>query len=51
VRDVNDARGLTLLDLVVVLALVGLLVWLVRLDSRPVPAPAGPVPAALRVPG
>jgi hypothetical protein len=52
-RDVvvKALRGLTLLDVIVVLALVGLLAWLVRLDRRPSPPTAAPVPAAARVPG
>jgi hypothetical protein len=39
----DDARGLTLLDLLIVLALLALLVWLVRLDWQP---PGPPVHGA-----
>jgi hypothetical protein len=36
----REARGLTLLDLLFTLALLGLLVWLVRLDWRRPPPEA-----------
>jgi hypothetical protein len=39
----DDARGLTLLDLLIALALLALLVWLVRLDWQP---PGPPVHGA-----
>jgi hypothetical protein len=38
----REARGIGLLDVVVVLALGALLVYLVRLDWKPAPTPAAP---------
>jgi hypothetical protein len=42
---------MTLLDLVVVGALVALLLWLVRLDQRPRSEPTEPVRAVAHLPG